>query len=177
MDWVVNDYTYGQDGNLPNASQVALPLTIPQFMETTTNIAQTTLIPRYALPEQSGGQVAYAVRGHYEISPTTWAVGSAYRLMMRLVVKQTEYNAVVNAIEDPNYSLFAAAYANERLLWQRLHFEQFGGGDYGEVFQLDWKGLARIKEDEALFLYIENQSGITQTVRFRPYLRTLMRAN
>jgi len=94
------------------------------------------------------------------------------------VVKQMQWDSALLVVDDPNYTLFSPPWANERFLWQRYHFEQFGGGDYGEVFPLDlsWKGV-RLKPDEALFLYIENQTGITQTMVFEPFLRTLMRAN
>lgn len=177
LDWVVNSDTYGTAGNLPNATQVALALTIPKFMQTATTFSGFVQIPSYYLPEQDGGQEAYAVRGHYRLSPGTWAAGSLFRVMLRIVVKPMAYDTQFLVVDDPNYSLFVPEFANEQLVWQRYHYEQFGGGDYGEVYPLNISFKRRIKPDEALFLYVENQTGVTQTVIFEPFLRTLMRAD
>jgi len=179
MDWVVNDDTYGtsSETQIPNSTLVANVLTIPQREQDQPAGGGAFTWGGFAFPEQKGGQVAYAVRGHYALTPSNWAIGSSFRAIVRLVVKPFEYQSVGGAILDANYTCDQAAFANERFLWQRVHYEQFGAGDYGEAFQLSWKGKCFIPEDSALFLIIENISGFTQSIVSRQWLRTLLRAN
>jgi len=179
MDWVVNRDTYGAVVSLPNATQLASALTLPQGWSSTIDSSLTTPSPGYNFPEQDQGQLAYAVKGHIGIIPGTWAAGSQFRAWFRLVVKPIEFDTVgvPIVIEDPNYSLVATNFANERFLSQWMRWETFAQGTAGEVLPINWRGAARIRQDEALWLYIENQSGITQTLTFHLFLRTLMRAN
>jgi len=178
VDWVVNDETYGLNIILPNASQVALALTLPQFYATYVDPIGGTNIPAYQYPEQDEGQEAYAVRGHVSVVPSVWAVGSTFSCIMRIVKKPISYGVVgAGAITDLNYSLYQAEFANERFVWQRYILQQNNMGAAGEVYNINWSGHQKLEPDEALWLFIENQSGITQDLRIWPYLRTLMRAN
>lgn len=179
MDWVVNDDTYGplSSGSVANGGLVANTLTVPQRELDAASAGGAIPWGGYSFPEQKGGMVAFAVRGQYVLTPSAWAVGNSYRVLCRLVVKPFEYQSAGGAILDANYTLDTAEFANERFLWQRVHYEQFGAGDYGEIFPLNWSGKCFIPEDSALFFIIENVSGTTQTIAFRQYLRTLVRAN
>lgn len=178
VDWVVNDETYGSAITLPNGSQVALALTMPAFMMQGLYPIIGTDNPGYQLPEQDSGQVAYAVRGQMSLNPTIWAAGSILRVMMRIVKKPVEYGSAMQAIIDPQYTLFGAPYANERFVWQHYVRESFTFGAFNaETFRINWKGVQKIEPDEALWLIVENQSGITNEVILNPFVRTLMRAN
>lgn len=179
VDWVVNDDSYGLNLVLPNATQSHCALTFPKFWASMTTPDFAAAVPNYSYPEQDEGQIAYAIRGDIQVSPGTWAVGSTYNIMMRLVVKPIEYDTggFAIAITDANYSLFQPQFANERILWQEHRFARQEMGSQSETVRVRWKGAVRIGTEEAIFLFIENQSGITQTMAFVPYLRTLMRAD
>lgn len=179
VDWVVNDETYGSVISLPNAAQVLLVLALPRFVTNYRDVNNINNIPGYQFPEQENGQVAYAVRGSMSINPGTWAAGTVLRLMLRLVKKPLDYNNVaMQAIVDPAYSLFTPEFANERFLWQHYLRESFNfGSPFFEIVPIAWKGVCKLEPDEGLFLAVENQSGITQTVVLNPFLRTLMRAD
>jgi len=179
VDWVVVNDSYGQILGLPNATQIAIALTLPKFWSSMIDPGIAVPVPTYSYPEQDSGQVAYAVRGHVGVVPGTWAVGSRFRMWCRLVVKPIEYDTVgvPIVIEDPNYSLVAPQFANERFLSQWMKWEDFGQGTAGEVMPISWKGQVRIPQDAALWMYFENQSGIAQTLSIHPFLRTLMRAD
>jgi len=179
VDWVVVNDSYGQVLTLPNATQIAIACTLPKFWAGSIDPGLGVPVPNYSFPEQDSGQVAYAVRGHVGIVPGTWAVGSRFRLWIRLVVKPIEYDTagVPIVIEDANYSLVAPQFANERFLSQWMKWEDFGQGTAGEVMPIGWKGQVRIPQDAALWMYFENQSGITQALTITPFLRTLMRAD
>jgi len=179
VDWVVVNDSYGQVASIPNATQIAIALTLPKFWAGGIDPNLGVPVPNYSYPEQDSGQVAYAVRGHLGVVPGTWAVGSRFRLWVRLVVKPIEYDTagVPIVIEDPNYSLVNPVFANERFLSQWVKWEDFGQGTAGEIMPISWKGQVRIPQDAALWMYLENQSGITQTLACTPFLRTLMRAD
>lgn len=178
MDWVVNDYTYSSVNQvIGNNGQIALPLTFPKFIQAMDTFPGGVAMGGYAYPEQSKGQRVYAVRGHYSLRPGTWVAGNTFKVMCRVVKKPLDYASGVGAIVDPGYDLFAAQYANERFLWQRLHFEGFGFGDLTETHPLHIKCNEGIAEDEALYMFLENQSGITISIVCEFYLRTLMRAD
>lgn len=177
VDWVVNDDTYNSALTLPNGGQILIPLTLPKFVASYTDPTFAVGYGNYMWPEQDSGQMVYAVRGEIIVTPTAWAVGTAYRAIMRLVKKPVEYAAAFQAIVDPNYSLFQAEFANERFLWQNVLYQSFNLGDAGETVNINWKGVCALEPDESLFLAIENQSGITQTLLITPFFRTLMRAD
>jgi len=109
--------------------------------------------------------------------PSTWTSGSQNRMFYRLVVKPVEYGPGPEAILEAGYSLLQPQYANERFLWQKIIQSTQVMGDQAENVSVNWSGRAHIKEDEALFLIIENQSGGIQTVNIITFLRTLMRAD
>lgn len=177
VDWVVNDETYGQVYNTPNATQGSAALTLPGQFGYDVDSGLAIPIGKYQFPEQSDGQIVKAVRGQFYAVPSTWAVGSVYSLMVRLVVKPIEVDSgIPTIILDPAYTLFQPPYANERILWQRLIFNRFDLGTATEVHEVNWRGTVRLKSDEALWVIFENQSGITQTATWRFFLRTLMRA-
>lgn len=179
VDWVCNTSTYDLTNPtvLPNNSIVGLPLTIPEVQASYVDPTIGVAFPRSWWPEQDQGQVAYAVRGQVEIIPGEWAIGATFRLMMRIVKKPMSIGSLFTSIEDPQYSLFSDIFANERFLWQSLITHQQNLGSVLEVHNVRWTGVQKLEPDEGLFLYVENQSGITQNVIIRPFLRTLMRAN
>lgn len=177
VDWVVNPETYGATVAIPNGGFVLLCL-VPSlhdrnFVDTTLAVTQ----PRYMWPEQDSGQVAYAVKGSFSITPSVWAVGTLYRLMARVVKKPMEYGNTFQAIVDPGYSLFQAEFANERFLWQRYVAQDFGLGSVGETVSVNWSGNQKLDPDEGLWLALENESGITISLIIRAFMRTLMRAD
>jgi len=179
LDWVVQPDTYGYNStlNLPNASQSALALTLPKFLATTEDPTASQDFFGWQFPEQSKGQEAYAVRGTIIMVPSTWAIGSQFHILFRIVCKQVAYGPGPVSIEDPAYSLVQPQFANERFCWQRVVQQTQVTGNAQETISVNWTGKQRIKEDEALWLYAENQSGVTMTVQLRFYLRTLMRAD
>lgn len=178
MDWVVNNETYGSEANVDNATQIALLLTLPKFWTGGRDLGGS-FVPGYSYPEQQDGQMVYAVKGDINITPNTWALGSVFMLAMRIVKKPIEWDTagVGVVITDANYSLFQPQFANERFLWQKVTRQQQAFGDIIEDGHVSWKGRCHLEPDEALWLIIENQSGITQRVVIRSWLRTLMRAD
>lgn len=180
VDWVVNELTYDSLANpysIPNNGIVFAALTIPKWAVSYTDPTFSVQYPGYWLPEQDSGQVAYAVRGTIEQIPETWVAGSFYRMGYRIMKAPVEYAAGFNSLTDPAYSIFTAAYANERFLWQRIMTGYFAQGSQPEHVSVDWKGVCKIEANEALFMVLENQTGVTQRVIVRPWLRTLMRAD
>jgi len=175
VDWVVNEQSYGSTGDVSNNTLSAIPLTLPLWTLDNSSFPSATQWGGKAFPEQDQGQLALRVRGHIRVVPTTWALGSEYRVMMRIVVKPYDFATELPSL-DGNYALFSSTFANEQFNWQKLVNNQFGLGEAHEVVYVDVKMRQRIKHDEALWLIIENQTGFTSEVRFSPYLRTLMRA-
>lgn len=178
VDWVVLDATYSiVPYVLPNNSIVFAPLTLPEQEASYVDPTLAVPFPRHWWPEQDSGQVAYAVRGDLEVIPSNWAAGSIYRMAMRIAKFPVEWGALFNALNDPSYSLYSDLYANSRFLWERKLTGLFTLGGQMENIHINWKGTCKLDQNEALFLILENQSGITSDVQVRPYLRTLMRAN
>lgn len=178
VDWVVNDASYGAAYQLPNATVVAIPLTVPEFVSARVDPTLSVTYPSYFWPEQDSGQEVYAVRGQFEVLPSIWAsLGDLYRMFWRVVKKPIEYATGFSAIQDPTYSLGLPEFANERFLAQNVVVGAFSFGSQPEVQNVRWSGHQKLAPDEALFLYIENGTGITQRLDLRIYIRTLMRAN
>lgn len=179
LDWVVNADSYGATYGVPNATLLAVALTVPKMWGSYVDPSLT--IPRglYEYPEQAGGQVVRAVRGALSVVPSVWSAGSTFEFMMRLCIKPIEYDTagVPIWIEDPLYSLTVPQFANEQFLWQKYVRQRFDLGSAGEVHNIAWSGRRMLREDEALWLYIQNFSGLTQTLSGRIFLRTLMRAD
>lgn len=180
VDWVVNADSYGVSYVLPNATLIAHALTVPKFWGSYVDPTQAVARGLYEYPEQAQGQVVRAVRGSVSIVPSVWAAGDAFEGMMRLCIKPIEYDTagVPIWIEDPNYSLVVPQFANEQFLWQKHFRQRFDLGGVGEVHNIAWSGRRMLREDEALWLYIQNTTGVSsQTLSGRIYLRTLMRAD
>lgn len=180
VDWVVNPDSYGVTYSVPNATLIAVALTVPKFWASGVDPTLASHIPNFVYPEQSGGQVVRAVRGAISVVPSVWAVGDTFEGLMRLTIKPIEYDTagVPIWIEDPNYSLALPQFANEQFLWQKYFRQRFDLGGVGEVHSIQWSGRRMLREDEALWLYIQNTSGFSsQALSGRIYLRTLMRAD
>lgn len=181
VDWVCNEWTYDLvPFILDNGDMVAAPLTIPEFVAAYADPSFSVAYNRHQWPEQDQGQIAYAVRGHIECILSGWASGSRARYGFRITKAPMEWGAgILAAMLDPQYSIYADVFANERFVWQNLQLEdgQFGASLGPTVMNVNWKGMVRLEPNEALWLVMENQSGITQRVEVRPFLRTLMRAN
>jgi len=81
-------------------------------------------------------------------------------------------------IADPLYNLDDDQFANERFPWQEVVFDTFTAGTAT-------RSLIRVKAtvnqwlepNEALFFLTQNNSGGSNTMQIRPWLRTLMRAD
>lgn len=181
VDWVCNEWTYDLvPFTLDNGDQFVAPLTIPEFVAAYADPSFSVAYNRHQWPEQDQGQVAYAVRGHIECTLAGWASGSRARYGFRIVKKPMEWGAgILAAMVDPQYSIYSDVFANERFVWQNLQFEDgaFGASLGPTVLTVNWKGVVKLEPDEALWLVGENQTGATQRVDVRPFLRTLMRAN
>lgn len=177
LDWVVNDYTYSANQqSLSNNEIIGMPLTFPRFILAETTAPGGIDKGGYAYPEQSGGQMAYAVKGSVEVIPETWAVGSIFRYAARIVVKPMDWTGGLAAITDSAYTLYDAAFANERFLWQKHVTGLFSLGSQAERLYISAKFRAHIPQDSALYIFIENQTGVTSRLFLRFNLRTLMRA-
>jgi len=178
VDWVVNYECYGAIYNIPNAAYAMIPLVIPEREAAYVDPTLAVPYPRHYWPEQDSGQEVYAVRGEMEVIPQgTWAAGSFFRLMTRIVKKPMEYGTAFNAILDGSYSLADDNFANERFLWQHLNSHQYTLGGVVEVQRVHWKGIQKLDPDEGLFLIAENTTGFTQGVQLQCWLRSLVRAN
>lgn len=178
LDWVVNDYTYNNIFQpLDNTDIAGFPLTFPRFILAEETFPGGVALGGYAYPEQSKGQVAVAVAGSVVAVPTTWALGSFYDCMLRIVKKPMDYAGGVGAITDPLYSLYDAQYANERFVWQMHIHNRFELGSAHEMVRIHWSGKVYLEPDEALYIFAENLTGVTSRINFNFKLRTLMRAD
>lgn len=173
MDWVVNDDTYSiTPVAVPNGDIVALPLVYPRHV---LQEATTWNSPGgYAFPD-AGRQFVKAVRGQVVVIPGTWAVGSSFRMMMRIVKKPMDFTTG-EAVADALYDLYAAAFANERFCWQHLKNEFYNLGNAWEVMTVRATVNQWLEPDEGLYFIAHNQSGITQTLVLNTFLRTLVSA-
>lgn len=178
LDWVVNEDSYGSDSIIavPNANIAAVPLTYPRFM-----VAQLLLGPGLnrtgaAFPEGEK-QFVKAVVGQVSMAQSFWNAGSSIDLMMRITKKPMD-TATAGAITDAGYSLNDYTFANERFAWQRRYFDTFTAGTaVASNFTVRATVNQWLEPDEALYFMFENQSGTGQTLQFRMYLRTLMKAD
>lgn len=179
VDWVVNDLTYDFQipYDLPNNTQVFMPLTIPKFAVSYVDPTVTVGVPAFNFPEQDSGQVAYAVRGQILASPFTWVAGDQWNVFYRIAKFPVEYQSGFDAVIDPAYELDDAQFANERFLWQHIQSEHFAFQTLQETVQVNWKGVCKIEPNEALFMVVMNRSNGTIRTILRPFLRTLMRAD
>lgn len=179
LDWVVNEDSYGASYSLPNASALAFALTLPKFWGSYIDPGLGIARGLYEFPEQKNGQVLRAVRGHFSTLPSTWALGNAFAIMARIVIKPIQYDTagVPLVIEDPQYNLLEAQFANEQFLWQKYISQRYDMGGAPEVHMVNWSGRRMLKEDEAAWLYLQNFSGVTMTISGRLFLRSLMRAD
>jgi len=178
LDWVVNEDTYGREAaiSLPAGQRAALPLTYPRF-----TVSQ--LIGGTAVLDRTGGafpegerQYVKAVVGMCGWNMSSWAVGNACRIIMRIVKKPMEW-ATALAIVDTNYDLNDSDWANERFAWQHVVDDVFGSANgYGTQVRVKANVRQYLEPDEALYLIVQNESGGGNTVSFRPMLRTLMKA-
>jgi len=177
VDWVVNDASYGTAYNLQNGEQVFIPLAVPEFLFTGTDPTGVQPYPRYTWPEQDEGQVVRAVVGSIQATPSVWAAGSFFRWAWRIVKKPAEYANGFLAIVDPTYNLELPQFANERFLQERKQCGTFALGGQTEITSARWKGVCKLDKDEALWLILQNITGVTQRIDFVVWFRTLMRAN
>lgn len=124
------------------------------------------------------------VQGVVLIQPTTWAIGNAYNLCMRLMVN--EQSAIDSAMTlDTAYSAFQvigspmntpATWANSKnLIAEKRIFHAFSGGNDTERKAIRWDVRFRrsLKSNEALFLYSETETA-SVNLRMFFWLRTLV---
>lgn len=177
LDWVVNEDTYGVGAIIAVApgDLAAAPLTYPQFATQAVITTASAIRWRSAYPEGEK-QFVKAVRGHIFMNVSTWAAGSIIDTTLRIVKKPFD-TASGAAIAEASYDLQIAEYANERFAWQEAYYDSFtGGAPFKTVFRVKATVNQWLEPDEALFLMFQNDSSSTNTLSYRPILRTLMRA-
>lgn len=175
LDWVVNEDTYGRDAviSVPSGTRAAAPLTYAPFLWQTEMYAAAIVRTRAAFPEGEK-QFVKAVVGHVGMATSTWAAGNAILAGLRIVKKPQDF-ASAAAITDAGYDPLDWAYSNERFAWQEVLHDTFTAGTATRsIVRVRATVNQWLEPDEALYLVYSNESG--QTLLFRPYLRTLMRA-
>lgn len=178
LDWVVNEDTYGRDAQItvPIGTVSAAPLTYAPFIWQTEMFAAAIVRTRAAFPEGER-QFVKSVVGYINFNTSAWAAGSAMDCMLRIVKKPQEFGSA-GAVVDSNYSATDWAYANERFAWQKSLYDLYQPGtEYRNQVYVKATVNQYLEPDEALFLVYSNDGpGAGVALTFRPWLRTLMRA-
>lgn len=175
LDWVVNEDCYGSSLAAQPASIFAVPLVYPKAWMTYDSTFGPT-IPGYAFPD-AGRQKVVAVVGDILYNPGTWAAGSVVRMIYRIVKKPMDFNTG-DAIADATYTLFDSAYANERFVWQNVTYDTFVlGATQRERIHVRAKVNQWLEPDEGLYLMVDNESGVSQTINHQFFLRSLLEVN
>jgi len=179
LDWVVNEDSYGREASasIPAANIASFPLTYPRFL-----VAQ--VVSPVGTFDRTGGafpegekQYVKAVVGMCGWNMSSWAVGNACRIIMRIVKKPMEF-ATAGSLTDANYDLNDSNFANERFAWQHVVDDSFNDANgYRSFVNIRATVNQWLEPDEALFLMVQNESGGGNTITFRPMLRTLMKAD
>lgn len=171
LDWVVNDDTYSTSNiTIGNTQTAALPLVYPRYV--LQEVTAWNSPGSYAFPD-AGRQFVKAVRGVVVTLPSSWAVGSTFRMMMRIVKKPMDF-ITGEAIVDSTYSLFNAGHANERFVWQHLKNEYYNFGNAWEHTRIHATVNQWLEPEEGLYLIMENQSGFTQNLVNTVFCRSLV---
>jgi len=177
LDWVVNEDTYGREALIavPNGTVSAAPLTYAPFLWQEEMYAAAIVRTRAAFPEGEK-QFVKAVVGHIGVQMTSWLAGNSQHAMLRIVKKPQSFTTA-GAIVDSSYNPLDWAYSNERFAWQELLHDQFTAGTAVRTLVRVRATVNQwLEPDEALYMVYANESGGANTITFRPYLRTLMRA-
>lgn len=191
-DWVQNDESYGPlyTVNAGVAAHQAIPMTYSTATMALSrgggNVVAGQLISTVAVPFNQKQEV-YGYDVSIRVVPTAWALGSEINLGVRVVVAEMTPDTW-QALFDPVYTMWNAAgnmadrahiFADEPHLGERRVMVAFGEASSPLVhvrmqrfFRRPW----RLKEDEAIFLYLENNAGAVAT-RLNPFCRTLMRVS
>lgn len=179
LDWVVNEDTYGRDGliGVPAGNIAAAPLTYAPFLWQTEMFSAAVVRTRAAFPEGEK-QFVKAVVGHIGYNPGAWSAGSSMEFMLRIVKKPQDFSTA-GAITDAAYNPMDWAYSNERFAWQSYVFDAFQAGTEHRTWLTVRANVNQwLEPDEALYLvYANTGAATTVSVNFRPFLRTLMRAD
>lgn len=178
LDWVVNEDTYGVSSAvaIPPTGIAALPLTYPRMMVGEELMGLPVTRGGHAWPEGEK-QFVKAVRGQLFWANSQWGMGAILNLAFRIVKKPIDW-ASAAAITDATYTLSIDTYANERFAWEFKVMDAFTGG---EAMRNSLVVKATVNQwlepDEALFIFMENNSSFTNNTTVTSYLRTLMLAD
>lgn len=174
VDWVVNTESYRVSFfALPIAGLFGIPLTYSagyRGSEMGTAFAAGDREQWTAFVEGSN-QRTLAVRGHILLSPSTWAVGVARQVVMRITDHPMDITTGA-AVVPTGYTLTNPVYANEQFAWQDVLFDSFQlGTETSSTKRVNASVKRRLAPNHALFLMMQNVGTVVENVTL--YLRTL----